>query len=335
MKITNYILILFMGMILFNCAKTKKFQISSNPDKALIMSHEKEKLKESTFINYGQETPGNENVLFWGKEKEQFITVEKRGFKKSTQRVTPESNEVINFNLEPINGISQKVFEEKDLLTGKFALLPPNIEVTIHSGIGRLDKRKKSPEISQRVSKEFLFKFNKVLKNNNQIIRLNYEDQNFLKLWAEMSPEIRKNIQKINIKRLKYYGSPPFIKTNINKLLLDNEITISPDYFLYVLGKCTSETKGRKIGNIFMSILGAAHSGAMQGAYGITTSHDPSAFYPDSGTMILFYVIDAKSSEILHIIPVFSGLDITKEKKIDKLISRISTFPNINKKKKK
>jgi hypothetical protein len=332
------VLMLFVvvsSVFIGGCGTTKNFAIQSSPEGALIIKHDAKEVDESSkwSIAYCGETPGEKKVTFIG-DDEYYFTAEKRGYKASTQPVTKESDTAISFNLEKIDGVPEKTFEKDNLQYGSFIILPPDLEVIIHSGIGRMDKMEKSSEKSKVVSEQFYSEFIKAIgqNNNKQIRHLAIFEESIKNDWGKNSSDLNDYILKLSIERLNYYSLPPFITAKVEgfETLIDRikeEVESDNTYLLYIWGKCISETKGRKAGNIIFSILGPTVAAANPSAI-----YDPTAFGSSTGTTMVLFVIDAKTSEVLFIEPRYLNYDITDFDNLVKAASIISRFPIIDNK---
>lgn len=79
MRKTTLILVLVLAAgFIGGCGSVKRIAIESNPQNALILTHEKEKVDDSFFVGYCDPTPGEYRVNIWGKEKKVYVTAEKR-----------------------------------------------------------------------------------------------------------------------------------------------------------------------------------------------------------------------------------------------------------------
>ncbi|MCP5108821.1 MAG: hypothetical protein GY950_35890, partial [bacterium] len=323
------------AVLITGCGTVKKVNIQSNPPNALVMVHENENVDESFFVDYCDPTPGLYSVNLWGKEKIRYVTAEKRGFRPATQAVTKETGPQLSFDLQPIEGVPEKVFKKENLLSGTFDLLPVRVDVKIHSGIGALGKQKFNPELSDTVSENFYNALGSAVKENQRIYSPPIQDEGLLEEWGGLSGKLKDFASKLNIKRLDYYGTPPYIEKKVDGFKgftgkLVNGNGKPSDYLLYIWGKCVSETKGRKTGNILMGLLGAAMHGVNPTMY-----YNPSAFNPTTGTLVVLYVIDAATSEVLYIEPIYFRRDISKDKGMAAVVDVISQFPQINENKEK
>jgi len=328
-------LIIFTCVLLTACGTSKQFVIDSDPKGALIIQHDKPVIEESFFFNvtYRGETPTQGDALFIGSIETYYFTAEKRGYSPSIQKVTKESDlATITLNLNRIEGVPIETFKKENLLSGKFVLLPADTEVIIHSGVGRLDKKEYSPEISKKVTEDFNGALTMAF-TDSQSKQVSVSSDSLKKDWEALAGELKAYLLKLNYKRLNYYSLPPYINAKVAAFKAFSEAAkgqtgSDPSYLLYIWARCISETKGRKIGNV---LVGAASTGmafANPGYY-----YDPSAFNPDSGTMVVMYVIDANTSEVLYIEPRDFGYDITDPDDLKKVADIVSRFPNIDKKK--
>jgi hypothetical protein len=327
--------IIFACVLLTACGTSKTFVIDSNPKGALIIQHDKPVIEESFFWNvtYRGETPTQGDARFIGSIDTYYFTAEKRGYSPSIQKVTKESDlATITFNMSRIEGVPIETFKKENLFSGKFVLLPADTEVIIHSGIGRLDKKEYSPEISKKVTEDFNGALTGAF-NNSQSKQVLVSSDSLKKDWEALSGELRTYLLKLNYKRLNYYSLPPYINAKLAAFKAFSEgakgqTGSDPSYLLYIWARCISETKSRKIGNI---VVGAASTAMAFSNPGFP--YDPSAFNPNSGTMVVIYIIDANTSEVLYIEPRDFGYDITDPDDLKKVADFLSRFPNIDKKK--
>ncbi len=330
-NLSLFILLIISITIATGCGTTKQFLIQSNPEGALIIMHDKTKFEDSYSKSYHGETPSQKKVSFY-KDEHKYFTIEKRGYHSASQSVTSESDPTLLFNLDKIEGASEKIFPINNLQSGTFLLLPPYIEVFIHSGVGRLDEIDKSDEKSKIAMNEFYIDLKKMIdeNNNKQIICLPAMETTIEDDWKEIHTKLNQYLQKLDAKRLKYYSLPPLINENVKEFKtvaekINNKVDSEKQYLLYIKGKCISETTGRKVGNFIGSVLGPVFS-----AY-----HDPKAFNTPDNTKMTLFVIDTKTSEVLFIEPIdFIYTDISDDPDLKRLSAIFSKYPNIYKKKK-
>jgi hypothetical protein len=331
-KATIILAVLAAALMIGGCGTVKKVNIESNPSKALVISHENEKVDDSFFINYYDPTPGQYRFNFWGKNSKVYVTAEKRGYKAETREVTKDSGTALSFNLERIEGVPEKVFDEENLKTGTFYLLPTDVEVLIHTGAGRLGKQKFSAEMSKTVSDNFFAALQDAVQSNEHMKLPTSPDDPVIEKWGTISEPLNKYLKTLKVKRLKFYSTPPYIDKKVEGFSkfrenLNGQNGSEVPYLLYIWSKCISETKGRKTANLLLGVLGGAMSGINP-----TFIYDPSAFNPTSGTLVVLYVIDAATSEVLYIEPRYFRVDISKEKHLKKVADLIGLFPFTGKK---
>jgi len=327
------LIIFFACVSLTACGTSKSYVMDSNPKGALIIQHDKPVIEESFILNvmYRGETPTQADVRFFGSIDTYYFTAEKRGYAPSIQKVTKESDlATITFNMNRIEGVPTEIFKKENLLSGKFVLLPTDVEVIIHSGIGRMDKKEYSLEISKKVTGDLNGALARAF-NNSQSKQVSVSTGSLEKDWEALSGNVKTYLLKLNYKRLNYYSLPPYINSKVPAFKSFSETAkgqtgSDPSYLIYIWARCISETKGRKIGNIFVGTAAAARASIRPAFY-----YDPSAFNPDSGTMAVIYVIDANTSEVLYIEPRDFGYDITDPDDLNKVADILSKFPNIEK----
>lgn len=327
-----YYLWLLIGItfLLAGCGTTKSFVINSEPEGALVIKHYYENINEFPYYTkYLNETPTKGKVWFLGSESEYF-TAEKRGYKASTQSVTKNSPEAILFRLEKINGVSEKVLSREELKTRKFILLPPEVEIIYHGGVGGFDKYKYSLKVSKEVTSEFNRLLTESCNKNSQIkpiiLSEPLEDN-----WNSLSEDFKKQLKTLNPQRLKYYSTPPYIAPSVKIFEEFSNSIINQDresLLLYIYGKCVTPSKGRIFGNIALSTA----SGVVQGFHasqGRSYYSNPNAFRLDSSTLIVLCVIDPHSSEVLNIDSILFNIDISKPNTLPGIVQSINQYPNI------
>jgi hypothetical protein len=338
-KSASLVLLVVMTMVASACGTTRHFIVDSNPKGALILVQ-----PEEGFVNSGERsifvetpmgvTPSPLPITFIGDKCKVKFTAEKRGYTASTSLATKESGTVIFLDLKRIAGVPDAVpFKKEDLSTGTFTLLPPYVEVLIHSGLGRVDKKEYSPEVSQKVAHDLNDELAKTCDNGNNQLRRSVMDDAQEKDWSALTVSMNKYLSKLNAKRLSYYSLPPYLNNNVDgfKTFITSykkKAGIDSRYLVYMWSKCVTETKGRLVGNFAMAILGGVVKTDAQ-ARGHSFYYDPSAFDPDSGTLVTWYVIDTKTSEVVYINQqVFP--DITDADYLKNLASVAGKFPESN-----
>jgi len=335
------VLAAFLAIILTACGTTtKNFVMDSNPKGALVVVQPKEGspsllvkgdlvMKETPLC----ETPATVTVRLMSDTTKATLVAEKRGYTSSSYEVNKDSAEAVFFDLKRIDGVPEATFKKEDLASGRYSLLPAFVEVHIRSGVGRLDKVELSPEASQKVTEELNAELVNTLGGNNKQIYQAAIDASLKTDWQNLSTNLNKYVLKLNANRLQYYSLPPYITSNVEGFKpfierFNNQQGNDKPYLLYVWSKCITQTTGRQVGNLILSGLAPV---AAAGSYSLV--YDPTAFLPNSGTLVVIYVIDAKTSEVVHIEQrVFS--DITDGDALRAMASAIGKFPVIDEKKK-
>jgi len=327
-----YYLWLLIGItfLLAGCGTTKSFVINSEPEGALVIKHSVENHSYRPYsIIYLNETPTKEKVWFLGSEPSYF-TAEKRGYKASTQCVTKNSTETILFRLEKINGVSEKILSREELKTKNFILLPPEVEIVYHGGVGAMHKYKYSLKVSKEVTSEF----NRLLTescNKDSQIKPIMLSETLQDNWNSLSEDFKRQLKTLNPQRLKYYSTPPYIAPSVKNFEEFSNSIINQDresLLLYIYGKCVTPSKGRIFGNIALSGVSAVMEG-VHAAQGRSYYSEPNAFRLDSSTLIVLYIIDPHSSEVLNIDSILFNIDISKPNTLPRIVQSINQFPNI------
>jgi len=328
-----------LTMLLSACGTTKNFAVDSSPKGALVVAQAKEGypvVKGATVYRDMPlcETPTTVPITFMGDTTKATLIAEKRGYTSASCDLDKTSTETVHFALQKIDGVPEATFDKKDLPSAEFSLLPLYVEVHVRSGVGRLDSLALSPEASQKAMDELTTEVLKSLAGTNSHIHPAAIDAPLKTDWQTLTPDFNKYVLKLDANRLPYYSLPPYITTSVEGFrpflgrLVDQPGNDRP-YLLYVWSKCITETAGRQVGNVLFSLLGAATAGYSTAAgTGFHHIYDPSAFAPDSGTLVMMCVIDAKTSEVVHIEQrVFP--DITDDDALKAMASAISAFPAV------
>lgn len=332
-----------LTMLLSACGTTKNFAVDSSPKGALVVAEAKSGLPtvEGKMLVKAmplRETPATIPITFVWDDTRATLIAEKRGYTSASCDLDKTSAETVHFELKKIDGVPEWTFDKKDLQSAQFALLPPFVEVHVRTGVGRLDSLDLSPEASQKATDELTAEMLKSIGGNGSHIHPAAMDTPLKEQWQTLTANFNKYVLKLDANRLPYYSLPPYVTTNVEGFrpflgrLADQPGNDRP-YLLYVWSKCITESTGRQVGNVLFSILGAATAGYSTAAgTGFQHIYDPSAFAPDSGTLVMMCVIDAKTSEVVHIEQrVFP--DITDEDALKAMASAISTFPAVAAKK--
>jgi len=329
--------LLLITLLTTGCGTTRQFAVDSNPQGALILLQTESGyvMSQGQFILSASETPMGVTprttpITFLNDNTNVKITAEKRGYTSSISLATKESGPAIFLDLKRIDGVNEEVsFKKEDLSTGTFTLMPPFVEVIIHSGLGNMDKKEYSPEVSKKVTDDLTAELAKTCNNGNQV-RLAVMGETQGKDWSLLTAETNKYLSKLKVERLPYYSLPPYLNNNVNgfKTFINsykNQPGIDSRYLVYMSSKCVSETTGRLVGNVFLAVLGAATQG-YSAAAGTAFYYDPAAFNPDSGTLVTWYVIDANTSEVVYITQQMFP-DITDADYLKKLAGIAGNFP--------
>lgn len=329
-------LLLLLAVFLGGCGTTKVFTVDTNPKGSLVTTKqipkdESDILAKIYGTKYHGESPSKAQIIFL--EGDRFsVTAEKRGYEPASIEVNKDSEIALSFELKRIQGVSEEPFRRESLETGSFTLLPVFAEVSVRSGVGRTGSREYSAELSKKIADSLNAELTNLLRDGKKPMRRPcQQEEKYSREWSVCTRELNEYLFTLDPARLAYYGMPPFVKGKVAgfEQLVDRleQIGTKNPYLLYVHAKCITETTGRKVGNFFASILGAGMAGTGSMPY-----YDPTAFNPDSGTLVTLYVLDSKTTEVLHIEQrVFD--DITDEEYLKAMAANIGAFPKIEEKK--
>jgi len=333
------VLAAFLLILPTACGTTvKNYTIDSNPKGVLVVAQPKEG-HASILVNGDLvmretnlcETPAKVSARLMSDATEVTLTAEKRGYTASTYELNKNSAETIFFDLKKIDGVPEATFKKDDLESGRFFLLPAYVEVTIQSGLGRVIEFEQSPDDSRKVMEELNAALIKNIGGPDKQIHQAQIDGVLKTDWLDLSLDLNKYLLKLNPNRLQHYSLPPYVTANVKefKLFIEkygNQSGNEKTYLVYIWNKCITETKGRQIGNLLLTAVGPAVS-TVNRSY----IYDPAALLPNTATLVFIHVIDAKTSEVVHIEKrVFP--DITNVDALRALADAIVKFPALDEK---
>lgn len=311
MKLKMSCALILIMLTLSGCFTTKRISFESSPPDALI-------------VRYGTgigKTPLEHSETFFNDDDTVNITAEKRGYVAASQVVTKNSPTTIMFKMERIEGVPEAVFNKEQLKTGTFTLLPPDIDIEVLSGL-RSSTGEYSPEKSREVTDAFNAELAKALQAGNPRIRFASPFTEAAKTdWDKLLPELKKYLSRLKSERLPYYSRPPYISAMVDSFetlqnrLLGDAKNASP-YLLFIWGKGVSVSGGRTAGRIALSLLPTT----------------PVLSPESSGALFVFYVIDAKTSEVLYMDSRHFPEDITESDKPAEAAKTAAAFPEITEK---
>ncbi len=321
-------------LLLTACGTTaKNLVVDSSPQRALVVAQpvegfpsmlvKGELVMRETSLG---ETPAAVEVRFMSDAAKVTLTAEKRGYASSSREVTKDSTDPVFFDLKRIDGVPEATFKLENLAVESYSLLPAYVEVHVRSGVGRLDKVEFSPQSSRNVTEELNRELAKTLAGGSGRIHRAAIDASLQPDWHKMTTNLNTYLLQLNPKRLRYYSLPPYLNSKVEGFKpfiasFGAEEGNDQPYLLYVWSKCITETAGRKVGNALLSALGPVATVASRGYV-----YDPAAFLPNSGTLVVIHVIDAKSSEVVHI-EQHTFADITDGESLRALAGAIGTYP--------
>ena len=324
---------------LMACGTTvKSYTINSNP-KGIPVFAQPQEGHASILVNGNLvtretklcETPATVSARLMSETTKVILTAGKRGYTSSPYELNKDSAEAIFFDLKRIDGVPETTFKKEDLASGRFFLLPAYVEVVVQSGLGRMVKFEQSPYDSRKVMEALNAALTAKIGGADQQVHQARIDDAVKTDWPNLSSELNQYLLKLNPNRLQHYSLPPYAMADVKGLKIfieryGNRPGNEKPYLVYVWSKCFTETKGRQAGNLLLSAVGPAVS-SMNRSY----VYDPAAFQPYSSTMVFIYVIDAKTSEVVHIEQrVFP--DITNADALNALAAAIGKFPFMDEK---
>lgn len=304
----------------WGCA-SRKFVISSYPEGAYI-------------VGYGEttrENPLQESLVFLGKKDQVALIAMKRGYHPDTLTVTKESPLEVHFTLRAIEGIPPLIRRPVALSLENTNLLPLNVEIVLHKGIGAMDKY----EVSGALSDQAWFELNQELltdQSDSSIAVVSVPDTTG---WKAVSAELEAYLQSLSPDLLAYYPEPPSVAFVLERYRELFQPVLEPlcqsdqeEYLVFGWCRSIKTTTGRIIGNMGLAVTSAAVSGYETAAYGYPVSYsDPSAFALDNSTLFMAYIIDPGSGEVLGTRQYVVAYDISDKERLQAMARSILLFP--------
>ena len=315
---------LLLGCVILlgtSACSNKKFIVHSHPEGAYIVGYGETSEKD----------PINESIMFLGKSDDYHFIAMKRGYHPDTVWLTKESPAEVHIQLEPLDGIPPLIRKPLELNLKNANLLPVNVEIVLHKGVGNLDKYEKSDELSHTARSDMNRELQAIQSDTTICVLHQAENSD----WQSASAELEDYLQSLSSDQLAYYPAAPSVAPIFEKYealfapVLDQLKQSEEEEFL-VYGWCKSvkPTTGRIIGNFTATVAGGAVSGYETAAYGYPVSYsDPSVFALDNSTLFVAYVIDPHTGEVLGIRQYVVPYDITKADRLQIHARSIIMFP--------
>jgi hypothetical protein len=304
----------------WGCA-SRRFLISSDPEGAYIVGY-----GETT-----QDKPVNETLIFLGKSEVYNLVAMKRGYYPDTITLSKESPTSVQFVLRPVEGIPPLIRRPVELSLQNTNLLPVNVQMILHKGVGNLDKYEESEELSHKTCSELNQKLC-ALQSDSTISLISIPDTSG---WQRASAELKAYLQSLSTDLLAYYPEAPSVapilklNSELFSPVLDRlDQTGEEEFLVYAWCKSIKPTSGRVIGNIGVMAASAAVSGYEAATYGYPVSYsDPSVFAMDNSTLFVAYIIDPGSGEVLGSRQYVVSYDIAKPERLEAWAKSIIYFP--------
>jgi hypothetical protein len=326
--------ILFLFLIVVSGCSKRVFMFTSVPGNSLVTVNSKRDTTGITETVYIKD-PAEVKLFFLGKGDAYRIMANHRGYVPVSRIISKDSALKMTLAMQRVEGVSEIPYDTTKLLNASFLLLKPDIDITIRSGLGNFTKLNHSDELSRQATDSVYYFLEKTVNNTPaSFLPLKYSETS----WNEVDPILVKYLVTLNGAKLPYYTYPPnilqFIKADT--ILLSRLSQASKEYrnpyFVYVWAKCVKESKGRIIGNIALTAAAAGVQGYNQamGNY-YSTNWDPSAFTLQTGTKIVYFVIDPNTLEVVKIDQNYYDYDLTSTKNRKAFVNEILQYPKTNK----
>jgi len=314
---------------LVGCGTSRQFTVVSEPAGALIVEHSQPSLDDSVLLESDGETPGTAKVVFFG-ETPHYVTVQKRGYEPATTKLDEQSPEVVNLELEPIPGVPREPPDQEAARRGRYLLMPVDVELQMKTGVGAVGHLEPAPLEAERLTGLLRTELAERLAGSGGRLQAAWSaSPQLLDAWGQVAAPLHDVLRKLRPGLLAYRSLPPLLD-EVDAFAKVRQAVRPEDgdgrYLLYVWCRAVTETKGRKVGNVLAMLAGAVVEGVNPSYASIS---NPAVFAPSSGAMLLFYVIDAATSEVVLIVPYQVDADLTKERSMAAVSDLISRFPNL------
>ncbi|MCP4311141.1 MAG: hypothetical protein GY790_07765 [Bacteroidetes bacterium] len=308
-------------LLMTSACSSNKFIVSSYPEGAYIVG----------YGETGQDQSIEGTYMFMGKSDSYDFIAMKRGYLSDTVTVTKSSPSEVHIELKPMEGIPPLIRKPMELDMKNANLLPVNVEIVLHKGVGNLDKYVKSDELSKEARLEMNQELQDI-QSDTSICMLSITEHPD---WPAASSELEAYLQSLSTELLPYYPEAPSVSrifakypqlfASIQDLLKQPR---EAELIVYAWCKSVKPTTGRIIGNISATVAGGVVSGYETAMYGYPVTYsDPSAFRLDNSTIFAAYIIDPVSGEIIDTRQFVVPYDITKTDRVHMLAKSIIMFP--------
>ena len=311
-KDRNYVFVVILTglnlvmVLLSSCGTTRQFQVSTDPEGALLLRRDK------WAIEYPVKSPENEKVKFLTKSEVYDFIAMKRGYLPDTVTVNRESPAAVTMKMQRIADVTTELPPAPDLLKDRALLLPIDVEFVWHKGVGALDKYETDDEQSAKCAEE-LFK----ALTGKAVIKPLQTDKALPSFRIAQNEALKECLFPLNPAYLNFYPKPvlvdAFVSAEDMQVITGQFNTSDVKYLLYIYCKTVRPTAGRVVGNIAAGALAPV----------FTPYYNPTVFTRDNSTLVLFYIIDPKTHEVVEIRQIIKNYDIYKSEQIQKLAEEI------------
>jgi hypothetical protein len=309
MKIIS-ITLLCIAILLSQGCTTKKFIISTQPEGAYI----------GNFFT-SDVTPMEEKMTFLGKSHEYRYTLMKRGYWPDTIILTRDTPTEVNISMKRIDGVSTESTKPIELSCRNVNLLPVNVEIMLHKGVGAMDKYEHSEELSGFACTGLHEELHSIHSDTTISLIDIPDDQN----WKSTSAELESYLKTLKRDLLVYYPKPASILDIVKKnedlfstIFKQVQCSGTNQYIVFAWCRSIKSTTGRIIGNMAVSM--ASPDAAVS---------DPSTFSIDNSTLFVAYIMDPGTGEVLDIKQHVVPYHITKRENLKEFAESIMMFPSI------
>jgi hypothetical protein len=336
-------------LLLTSCASSVNVRLSiqSDPSGALVIKHDNDStvddsptLLDNVFnsnltgtTEYVGTTPCKTAVRFETLSRKylsrikRFITIEKRGYRKRTIAITMNSDTLLSIKLERIDSLPETIFDNTNLQSAKFLLLPIVTEIDSPKAISSATEGylhhyyfalEIQPEESFTASKWLQADLEKVFDGAHKVvIPFSSMDDSIKTAYTKnISERLKNDIFSLNSKQFAYYSFPPRISSTVGGFnSLAEKIRGLPKMdnvlFLYIF--CQSVV-GTKLSSQFS-------------LDSLNQRFDPN---PNKITSVTVAVIDPKSLEVVFLYKNRFRMALNHRVSVEQLARSLQNFPAID-----
>lgn len=296
--------------LLSGCGMMREYTIQTTPAQAMVLQ-QRQGLNPQIFPPLRLGTTPLKKQLFYSDEndaRQHRLTIMKRGYEAEPLVIDKSSPPKVEVALRRIPEVNERVFDPATLPDLRLHLLPITVQVNRVSDLAGKEKTPDS-EATQAASETVT---NQLLRLRTRLTKLELSESASLQ-WQAMNPQLRETVNGIDAALLPYQPRPLLIESGrvgfapLRTTLKSESPGGAGPFFLYLSGVCnvdTAERTAKKAAADVAGFLLQGITGSMSAArvpMATPYFHDSRLATPSGETQLQMAVIDAASSEVLHV----------------------------------